>query len=298
MIKLNQIKKKEFRPNIVVEKLIKQLEYCWKNVSLEDKPDDKIFYYHIPGIIKYLLKYFPEDEDELRKFAAFKLIDTMKDNFKTKLHLLNQYTNGKYERNGRINNVIGEYFNNYIFNVDVSYCVIPNFKESKKGKLMYVKWEKTEYKRIEPHLEEIMLEKFIEKKGKKTEITNFYDDIGFTTFLGPNRKDEIIFKYKNKNTGGKGNACRMQKTPLLITGVNNLLKELKVAKEKWVEFRDGTIEGTKISSWLMCVLKEFLFGILDKKIKDRDCFFMTVESILYGIEELPKIISEYQKKAF
>jgi hypothetical protein len=298
LIELNQIKKKEFRPDIVVEKLIDQLKYCWKDVSQEDTTDDKIFYYHIPGIINYLLKYFPNEEDELRKFAAFKLIDTMKDNFKTKLHLLNQYTQDKYKENDIIHKVIGEYFNNYIFNDGVSYCVIPNFKERERGILVCVKLEETEYKRTETHLEEILLKKFIEKKGKKREISKFYDDIGFTTFLGPNRKDEIIFKYKNKNTDGKGNACRMQKTPLLITGVNNLLKELGVPKNKWVEFSDGTIGGTKISSRLMCVLKEFLFGILDRKNEDRDCFFMTAESILYGIEELPKIRSYYQKQVF
>jgi hypothetical protein len=76
----------------------------------------------------------------------------------------------------------------------------------------------------------------------------------------------------------------------------------KKFKEGYIGEENDTNKYNQITPFHMCILAEFLLRRVDEMDPSLPTkklwFFMTVESILYDVEELPKITSTYQKMSF
>ena len=83
----------------------------------------KKFHYHIKNVTTLLHEKMKIDKNELKKYSVFKMIDGLKDNFKSKLKLLNIYQKDEmYKENILIQeakDIIKEYFSKYMFNYSI-----------------------------------------------------------------------------------------------------------------------------------------------------------------------------------
>ena len=99
------------------------------------------------------------------------MIDGLKDNFKSKLKLLNIYHKDEmYKENIRddAKKIIKEYFSKYMF-MENEYCIISNFKsdvfdDKSKGQIFVVKKVGDKYDKIVESSMMLYLKKYIEEK--------------------------------------------------------------------------------------------------------------------------------------
>ena len=143
MIKLEDFKKKRKDKIDIIKDFFNNLEFVFddqkfektmmlweKDKSMEDSAFNKKFHYHIKNVTTLLHEKMKMDMNELKKYSVFKMIDGLKDNFKSKLKLLNVYQKDEmYKENINIQeakDIIKEYFSKYMFMED-EYCIISNF---------------------------------------------------------------------------------------------------------------------------------------------------------------------------
>jgi len=331
IIPLNPLEKEEIMGDHFIDDLLEKLEFCFDdkkfiniytawNEDSEDKNFNKKYHYHIPNIIHILHKHLDFDLNILKQLAAFKVIDNMKDNFNTKLFLLNNYKKDKMYKEKykhykeQIKKAVDLYFKRYQF-MDEKYCMITNFKHegthNSKGKVSIVEKVGSVYKPIEEYKEESYLQKYIKEKDIQIIQSDINEFIGFSTYFDDARKDDIVFKYKTIGTRvNKGVICNnMPKRDDLIIIINNLLKndfhneEVPIAeilkKGQFGSSSDKYKGFNKIGGLHMCLFIEFILKYFEHiEHKNKKWFFMTTESILYGVEYLPNLKTMYQKHSF
>jgi hypothetical protein len=154
------------------------------------------------------------------------------------------------------------------------------------------------------------LKKYIKEKDMVISLNSISDFMGFSTYIDKERKDDIIFKHKRiKGTRvQKGTRCdNVPHSPTLRDKMNYLLKQIwdednpedKVKYDKFMKIsnKSGKEDGKYLSPLKMCMLIEYILRHFDNNNKNnKRWFFMTAETILYGIIEIPNIKTIYQKE--
>ena len=287
------------------------------------------YYYYISFIISMLNDYLGIPRENLIKYSVERLIDNLNDNFKSKLVLLNNYkkddfyktNNESYKEN--VKQIISEFFEPYIF-MNGRFCVISDFNKEDNGTRGHIsvvkKNDQGEYEEIEESLHMFYLKKYLAEKEKFIDIGEIAKVlIGFSSYIDESRRDDIVFRYKIMTTKrvNKGARCdnNVGNKKMLISKMDSILniiaedsedkedmmKKIKEMKEK-TQFKDDYDKweakyiGIKPSH--ICFMIEYILRYFDDINKDgKKWFFNCLESILYGIPELPKIKNEYQKES-
>jgi len=333
MIKLEDFKKKGKDKTDIIKEFFEHLEFVlddnkfentiksWlKDKSKEDNDFTKKFHYHVQNVITLLSEKMKMNKDELKKYSVFKMIDGLKDNFKSKLKLLNIYQNyGMYKENikEQTKSIIKEYFSKYMF-MDDKYCIISNFKskvfdDKSKGQIFVVKKVGDNYEKIEDSNMMFYLKKYIEEKPiEKMNTNKIYKTIGFSSYIDETRKDNIVFRYKKieGDKVNKGVRCDNNSNKIKVEDVRAELIRV-LFKENPDDFDDGKIaelnrqkkfdhekvmdKYAHIAPYHTCLMIEYILRHLnDKNIGVKRYFFDCVDTILYGVSELPKKKTIYQ----
>ncbi len=300
------------------------------NPSLQDKNFSSKYFYYISFIISILNEYLGIPKDKLIKYSVERLIDNLNDNFKSKLFLLNNYKNDEFYKinnesyKENVKQILAEYFEPYMFMND-RYCIISDFDkedhDNTRGHISVVKrGEDEKYEEIDESLHMFYLKKYLEEKEKYIGISEIAKVlIGYSSYIDETRKDDIVFRYKimTSKRANKGARCDnnvgnkkmlMAKMDILLNIIiedsedkEDMKKKVKEVKEK-TQFKDGGDKwetkyiGIKPSH--ICFIIEYILRYFDDTNKDgKRWFFDCLESILYGIPELPKIKNLYQKES-
>ena len=263
------------------------------------------------------------------KYSVERLIDNLNDNFKSKLFLLNNYkddnfyktNNESYKEN--VKEIIGGYFEPYMF-MNGRYCLISDFNKDDdvtRGHISVVKMtDDGKYEEIDESLHMYYLKKYITEREKYMSIDEIAKVLlGYSSYIDETRKDDIVFRYKIMTTkrANKGARCdnNVGNKKMLIGKMDSLLnmfvedsqdkeemkRKVKEMKEK-TQFKEPNDKwetkyiGIKPSH--ICFMIEYILRYFDDTNKDgKRWFFNCLESILYGIPELPKIKNVYQKES-
>ena len=344
MIKLKDLKKKVKDKFDIVKEFFEHLEFVFDDNKFEntiksweedkskvDTSFSKKFHYQIKNVTTLLHEKMNMDKDELKKHSVFKMIDGLKDNFNSKLKLLNIYQkDDMYKENIRdkAKAIIKEYFSKYIF-MDDEYCIISNFKsnifdDKSKGEIFVVKKVGDKYEKIEESMMMVYLKKYIEERPiERLNMNKIYELIGFSSYIDETRKDDIVFRYKKieGNKVNKGVRCdnnankRMSQAArgmlirlLLKKNTDNMLNdgEKKIKKEredkliaelnkqKKFDHKEELKKWANLTPYHTCLMVEFILRHLNDKMDGKRYFFDCVDTILYGVSELPKKKTIYQ----
>ena len=299
------------------------------NPDSQDKNYSSKYYYYISFIISILNEYLGIPKDKLIKYSVERLIDNLNDNFKSKLFLLNNYkddnfyktNNESYKEN--VKEIIGGYFEPYMF-MNGRYCLISDFNKDDdvtRGHISVVKMtDDGKYEEIDESLHMYYLKKYITEREKYMSIDEIAKVLlGYSSYIDETRKDDIVFRYKIMTTkrANKGARCdnNVGNKKMLIGKMDSLLnmfvedsqdkeemkRKVKEMKEK-TQFKEPNDKwetkyiGIKPSH--ICFMIEYILRYFDDTNKDgKRWFFNCLESILYGIPELPKIKNVYQKES-
>ena len=299
------------------------------NPSIQDQNFSSKYFYYISFIISILNEYLGIPKEKLMKYSVERLIDNLNDNFKSKLFLLNNYkdddfyktNNESYKEN--VKEIIGEYFEPYMFMND-RYCVISDFdkeEDNTRGHISVVKiGADGKYEEMNESMHMFYLKKYLTEKERYVSIDEISKVlIGYSSYIDENRKDDIVFRYKIMTTkrANKGARCdnNVGNKKMLIGKMESLLnmfveesedkvdmkKRVKGMKEKTQfkeEYNKWETKYIGIKPSHICFIIEYILRYFDDTNKDgKKWFFNCLESILYGIPELPKIKNVYQKES-
>lgn len=332
MIKLEDFKKKGKDKIDIIDEFFEHLEFVlddnkFENTMkswLKDKSEEEVitkkFHYNVQNVITLLSEKMKMNRDELKKYSVFKMIDGLKDNFKSKLKLLNIYHKDEmYKENIRddAKKIIKEYFSKYMF-MENEYCIISNFKsdvfdDKSKGQIFVVKKVGDKYDKIVESSMMLYLKKYIEEKPiEKMNTNKIYELIGFSSYIDGTRKDDIVFRYKkiegdkvNKGVRCDNNSNKMESDDVRATLIKVLFEKnpddfndgkiAELNKQKKFDVEDRFDKYAHITPYHTCLMIEYILRYLnDKKIYGKRYFFDCVDTILYGVSELPKKKTIYQ----
>lgn len=335
MIKLEDFKKKGEEKIDIIKEFFVNLEFVFDENKFEntiksweedkkkvDESFKKKFHYHIKNVTTLLHEKMKIDKDDLKRYSVFKMIDGLKDNFNSKLKLLNVYQNDDmYKENigdkVKVKGIIKEYFSKYMFMGD-EYCIISNFKsnvfdDKSKGEIFVVKKVGDKYEKIEESMMMYYLKKYIrEKPIEMLNMNKIYELIGFSSYIDETRKDDIVFRYKKTDDTkvNKGVRCDNNNNKRMSQAARTTLIKL-LFKNNPEDFNDGEIaelnkqkkfdhkgvvdKYANITPYDTCLMIEYILRYLnDKRVGDKRYFFGCVDTILYGVSELPKKKTIYQ----
>jgi hypothetical protein len=154
-------------------------------------------------------------------------------------------------------------------------------------------------------------------------MNKIYELIGFSSYIDETRKDDIVFRYKKieGNKVNKGVRCdnnankRMSQAArgmlirlLLKKNTDNMLNdgEKKIKKEredkliaelnkqKKFDHKEELKKWANLTPYHTCLMVEFILRHLNDKMDGKRYFFDCVDTILYGVSELPKKKTIYQ----
>ena len=332
---IKNIEEEEIDTNTVINNLFERIDYCYKKDKFRDKYQEwlidkskqdinfmKKYEYLFANASYYLNKHLKIDLDELKKLMIFKLLDGVEDNYNTKLYLLNNkekdelYKDYQEEYKENLKSIINEYFDRYKFSNN--YYILSHFKREyldkfSKGAVSVVVKEENIYKKVDEDIENLYINRYIDKI-KKLNLNQLDELMGFTTIVDEKRKDDIVFKYKSIDGKKVNKGVRCDNNPLnkiVLPRFNTLLKIITNNKQdqdlileairNQTHFNiidDNKSKYTKISPNHICLMIELLLRHLhENNVNDKKWFFMCVEAIIYGIPELPKIKTVYQKQS-
>ena len=334
MIKLEDFKKKKGDKIDIIKEFFENLEFVFDEKKFENtiklweedkkKLDgfNKKFHYHIKNVTTLLNEKMKIDKDDLKRYSVFKMVDGLKDNFNSKLKLLNIYQkDDMYKENigdkVKAKDIIKEYFSKYMF-MDDEYCIISNFKsntfdDKSKGQIFVVKKVGDKYEKIKESNMMFYLKKYIrEKPIEMLNMNKIYELIGFSSYIDETRKDDIVFRYKktddnkvnkgvrcdNNNNKRMSQAARTTLIKLLFKKNPEDFNDVKIAelnKQKKFDHEGVTDKYANITPYDTCLMIEYILRYLnDKREGDKRYFFGCVDTILYGVSELPKKKTIYQ----
>ena len=334
MIKLEDFKKKKGDKIDIIKEFFENLEFVFDEKKFENtiklweedkkKLDgfNKKFHYHIKNVTTLLNEKMKIDKDDLKRYSVFKMVDGLKDNFNSKLKLLNIYQkDDMYKENigdkVKAKDIIKEYFSKYMF-MDDEYCIISNFKsntfdDKSKGQIFVVKKVGDKYEKIKESNMMFYLKKYIrEKPIEMLNMNKIYELIGFSSYIVETRKDDIVFRYKktddnkvnkgvrcdNNNNKRMSQAARTTLIKLLFKKNPEDFNDVKIAelnKQKKFDHEGVTDKYANITPYDTCLMIEYILRYLnDKREGDKRYFFGCVDTILYGVSELPKKKTIYQ----
>ena len=198
------------------------------------------------------------------------------------------------------------------------YCIINNFKsnvfdEQSKGEIFVVKKVGDNYEKIEESNMMFYLKKYIEEKPiEKMNMNKVYELIGFSSYIDKKRKDDIVFRYKkiDGDKVNKGVRCDNNTNKRLSQDVRAMLikvlfkenpddfndvKIAKLNKQDKFDHKEGLKKWANMAPYHTCLMIEYILRHLNyKNIDGKRYFFDCVDTILYGVSELPKKKTIYQ----
>ena len=202
--------------------------------------------------------------------------------------------------------------------MDDKYCIISNFKsnvfdDKSKGQIFVVKKVGDNYEKIEDSNMMFYLKKYIEEKPiEKMNMNKIYKTIGFSSYIDETRKDNIVFRYKkiegdkvNKGVRCDNNSNKIKVEDVRAELIRVLFKEnpddfddAKIAelnRQKKFDHEKVMDKYAHIAPYHTCLMIEYILRHLnDKNIGVKRYFFDCVDTILYGVSELPKKKTIYQ----
>lgn len=344
MIKLEDFKKKGDEEIDIIKEFFENLEFIFDENKFKntiksweedkkkvDESFKKNFRYHIKNVTTLLHEKMNIDKDDLKRYSVFKMIDGLKDNFNSKLQLLNIYQkDDMYKENigDKAKGLIKEYFSKYMFMED-EYCIISNFKsnvfdDKSKGQIYVVKKVGDKYEKIVESNMMFYLKKYIrEKPIEMLNMNKIYELIGFSSYIDETRKDDIVFRYKkiDGDKVNKGVRCDNNTNKIMSQDAREVLIKLlfkkntddmteeekkikreegdklivELNKQKKFDVEDALEKWANVTSYHTCLMIEYILRHLnDKKIYGKRYFFDCTDTILYGVSELPKKKTIYQ----
>lgn len=198
------------------------------------------------------------------------------------------------------------------------YCIISNFKsdvfdDKSKGQIFVVKKVGDKYDKIVESSMMLYLKKYIEEKPiEKMNMNKIYELIGFSSYIDGTRKDDIVFRYKkiegdkvNKGVRCDNNSNKIESDDVRATLIKVLFEKnpddfndgkiAELNKQKKFDVEDRFDKYAHITPYHTCLMIEYILRYLnDKKIYGKRYFFDCVDTILYGVSELPKKKTIYQ----